>query len=446
MYREELIRAQTVDKAVIEKMEQEFKEGLKKVHAEVQEQLKKSQNRGDFMEVPNNDLLFNPFPTGVSKDLLLQIAKQFSIIPEKFQLHPKVEQLVKDRLSMAMGEKPIDWGMGEYLAYATLLWKGIPIRISGQDCCRGTFSHRHALWVDQATDKEYYPLAHLKEGQGKFEIYNSPLSEFGVLGFEYGYSVACPQGLTIWEAQYGDFANEAQVIMDQYIVSGEQKWGQKSRLVLYLPHGYEGQGPEHSSGRLERFLTLAGHDNIQVVNPTTPAQLFHLLRRQVLRPLLKPLIIFTPKKLLRYPPCTNKLQDFTEGSFQAILDDPMHPKQPRKLAFCSGHIYYDLIEQRQKDGREDIAFVRIEQLYPLDQENLKNILKTYSNVQEYLWVQEEHQNMGAWSYIHPYLSELLPKEIPLIYAGRDPSASPATGSHSIHKQEHINIINQVFSQ
>lgn len=446
MYREELIQQGVIDKQAAELLEDNFKKELQQIYVGIQANMnKQTPPKTIVMKEPNHKSLFAPCKTGVPEKLIKELTNIFTTIPEGFNLHPKLEHLVKDRLQMINGNKPIDWGMGEYLAYATLLWEGIPIRISGQDSCRGTFSHRHAIWVDQIKERDYFPLNHLKEGQGRFEIYNSTLSEYAVLGFEYGYSVACPQGLTIWEAQFGDFGNGAQIIIDQYIASGEQKWGQKSGLVLYLPHGYEGQGPEHSSGRLERFLALAGHDNMQIVNPTTPAQFFHLLRRQMLGEVHKPLIVFTPKGLLRYSACVNALGDFTEGSFQEIMDDPNRPMQAIRLILCCGRIYYDLIEERKKENRQDIAIVRIEQLYPLDEQKLSSIIKSYSNITSCLWVQEEHQNMGAWTYMHPHLNKLLPKAVPLHYVGRSISASPATGSHVRHKQEHDKILSQVFT-
>lgn len=431
IYRDELINQKILDQQKAAQMEEEFKQILQKAQEKAAPKTTERQEPSVTQ--------FGFFQTGVSKEILQTVTKKFSTIENGFQLHPKVANLVKERLLMVEENEPIDWGMGEFLAYATLLWEGIPIRISGQDCCRGTFSHRHAIWVDQKTENEYYPLAHLKEGQGRFEIYNSPLSEFAVLGFEYGYSVGCIPGLTIWEAQFGDFANGAQVIIDQYIVSGEQKWGQQSRLVLFLPHGYEGQGPEHSSARLERFLTLAGHDNIFVVNPTTPSQLFHLLRRQVLWPLIKPLIIFTPKGLLRYPACMSSLDDFTKGGFQEIIDDTL--KDVSKLVFCSGRIYYDLLEARKENKT---GIIRIEQLYPLNKEFLADLIKKYKNIEEYMWVQEEHENMGAWTYMAPLLQQLLPQNKIIKYVGRSRSASPATGSHHIHEQEHNLILNRVF--
>ncbi len=443
LYRNQLIEQQVIASDRVAQMEEAFKVRLQEVYEKLQE--KKDSSPISNQQRPNAPSLFQPVNTGVDRALLLSLAERFSQIPEGFSLHPKIEHLVKERLSRIKDDKSIDWGLGEYLAYATLLEEGIPVRISGQDCCRGTFSHRHAIWVDQQEEKDYYPLAHLKDKQGKFEVINSPLSEMAVLGFEYGYSVACLKGLTIWEAQFGDFANGAQVIIDQYIASGEQKWGQKSGLVMLLPHGYEGQGPEHSSGRLERFLSLAGHDNMQVVNPTTPAQFFHLLRRQVHRSFHKPLIVFTPKGLLRHPACVSSLADLTQGAFQDVLDDQVQEATNiKRLVLCSGRLYYDLLAERAKTKRSDIALVRIEQLYPLNTLRLKEVLARYSNVKEYLWVQEEPQNMGAWSFISPHVIPMLSKNLSLLYVGRKCSATPATGSHQLHEQEHVNILKQVF--
>lgn len=440
IYKEELIKQGIITREEAESKEDDFKQRLHQIHADILPPAKKAPEK-----VQNHYDPFKVISTGVPEKILKMVADGFSTIPERFNLHPKLTHHVKERLKMMKGEKPIDWGMAESLAYATLLVEKVSIRISGQDSCRGTFSHRHAVWIDQMEEREYFPLNNLNEKQGRFEIYNSTLSEFAVLGFEYGYSVANPSGLTIWEAQFGDFSNGAQVIIDQYIASGEQKWGQQSGLVLYLPHGYEGQGPEHSSARLERFLSLAGHDNMQIVNPTTPAQLFHLLRRQMVRPILKPLIVMTPKGLLRHPLCVNEVKDFTQGHFEEILDDPLKPVQAETVIFCSGRWYYDLMEEREKRKREDIALIRIEQLYPLDKQKLRDIIKIYDRVKIYLWVQEEHQNMGAWTYIQPLLFSLLPRKIPFDYVGRERSATPATGSHRMHKLEHDKILNQVFS-
>jgi 2-oxoglutarate dehydrogenase E1 component len=446
VYRDQLIQQGMLEKEMAEKLESDFKKGLQAAHKDAQQHLRQQKDKQDQdpMKMPSCAKLCDSFYTGVSREVLRLVAERFLSVPPDFRLHPKLDHLIRERYSMAKGEKSIDWGMGEYLAYATLLWEGVPVRLSGQDSGRGTFSHRHAIWIDQREEKVYFPLAHLKEGQGRFEVWNSPLSEFAVLGFEYGYSVACPQGLTIWEAQFGDFGNGAQVIIDQYIASGEQKWGQQSGLTLLLPHGYEGQGPEHSSGRLERFLSLAGHDNIQIVNPTTPAQFFHLLRRQVLRQLKKPLVVFTPKGLLRHFACVNALEEFEQGAFQEILDDPSNPSQVQRLVLCSGRLYYDLIAERDKRKFEKIAFVRIEQLYPLHQSKLREVVEKYKGFQDCYWVQEEPKNMGAWHFIRSYLEEILIPEIPLHYIGRPTSASPATGSHSRHHDEHLNILNQVF--
>lgn len=447
IYRDALISQGVLEQHMVEKLEQEFKNSLQEAQNLKKESSTLPEEPSDLSA--KNEAIFQPVETGVSKKTLQEIGTRLCTIPQGFTLHAKIAALNKDRLAMLKegeGSKPIDWGMGESLAYGSLLWEGIPIRISGQDCCRGTFSHRHALLVDQVKEQGYIPLKHLKEPQGRFEIYNSSLSEYGVLGFEFGYSVANPAALVIWEAQFGDFCNAAQVTIDQFISTAESKWGQKFRLTLFLPHGYEGQGPEHSSGRIERFLTLAGDNNIQVVNPTTPAQLFHLLRRQAMRTLLKPLVVFTPKGLLRHPSCVSSLNDLTQGTFKEILEDPSAPKRPKRLLLCSGRFYYDLNAEREKLGIENIMIVRIEQLYPLDVESLKAIFSKCSGLKECTWVQEEPSNMGAWTYMRPILREILPKEIELSYVGRTRSASPATGSHAVHKQEHQAIMEAIFSQ
>lgn len=443
IYKDQLIQAGVVDHSFIDSEEKKAKNKLQEAFEAAQSGKKKPQYV-DLMVVPDNKTLFAPFPTQVSADVIKSLAGKICTVPKGFAIHPKIDNLLKDRLSMADGKKPIDWGMGETLAYATLLSSGTPVRIAGQDSCRGTFSHRHAMWVDQKNESLYYPLAHLGKGQGYFEIINSSLSEMAAVGFEYGYSLGKPKALVIWEAQFGDFCNGAQVIFDQYIASGEQKWGQKSNLTLLLPHGYEGQGPEHSSGRMERFLALCGHDNMQVVNPTTPAQLFHLLRRQALRPMHKPLVVFTPKGLLRHPLCVSRIEDLTKGAFEEIIDDTLDPSKVKKLIFCSGRIYYDVLEERTKRKVSDIALVRVEQLYPLNLQRLKDIIKKYKGCSTYVWAQEEPKNMGAWNYIRPYLEEAIPKTMSLGYAGREVSASPATGSHSQHLKEFTAILKQVF--
>lgn len=449
IYREELIHQGVLEKYMAETMEEEFKKALQQALTSIKISEKKGSGKSKHDPHPDftESEIFKPIETGVSKKILQEIATRICAPPQNLNIHPKLVHLLKDRLSMVTDDaaaKKVDWGMGETLAYATLLWDGFHVRISGQDCCRGTFSHRHAVLMDQVEEKEYYPLKHLKDGQGRFDIYNSPLSEYAVLGFELGYTLGNPEALVIWEAQFGDFANGGQLIIDQFLVSGEQKWAQKSGIVLYLPHGYEGQGPDHSTGRMERFLQLAGHNNIRVVNPTTPAQLFHLIRRQTLDPVRKPLIVFTPKGLLRHPDCTNAIEDFTKGSFQEILDDPLKSASVKKLIFCSGRIYYDMIAARAKTNTKEMVLIRIEQLYPLDINKLKEFIEKYKGFEECIWLQEEPANMGAWDYIRPLLQSLLPSGKELKYVGRSRSATTAVGSHALHKNEHNEIMNAVI--
>lgn len=446
VYRDTLIHQGVMEKHVAESLEVEFKTALQEA-LKVKKNPLKNINKNEKTTTNREEGFFQQIQTGLPKPLLQEIAARICHVPETLALHPKLAVLQKERLAMLKdgeGNRPIDWGMGELLAYGSILWNGTHIRLSGQDSCRGTFSHRHAILMDQLKEKEYIPLQHLKLGQGRFDVYNSPLSEYAVLGFEFGYSLACQEALVIWEAQFGDFCNGAQIIIDQYISTAEQKWAQKSGLTLFLPHGYEGQGPEHSSGRLERFLALAGDNNMQIVNPTSPAQLFHLLRRQVLSPLRKPLIVFTPKGLLRHPACISHVRDFIEGSFQEILDDPTPPKLSKSLVLCSGRIFYELIAERQRLAFEEMAIVRIEQLYPLDLERLKAIVSHCRGLRECIWVQEEPSNMGAWTFISPLLKQLLPREVELTYIGRARSASPAVGSYALHKKEHAAILSALF--
>lgn len=437
LYRDQLIQEGVLSQQEANDLEGAFKESLHRALESV-----KTSSIKTSPKVKVKGDLFIPTQTAVSADLLKEVAKIFCTVPADFHLHSKLQRQVQERLQMVEGggEKPtIDWGMGEHLAYATLLWEGIHIRLSGQDSRRGTFSHRHAMWVDQVNNRTYFPLSHLKEGQALFDVYNSPLSEYAVLGFDYGYSIAYPQSLVIWEAQFGDFCNGAQIIIDQYIATCEQKWNQPCNLTLKLPHGYEGQGPEHSSSRMERFLQLCGEENMQVVNATTPAQLFHVLRRQALREVKKPLILFTPKAMLRHPLCVSPLSAFTTGTFQEIVDDPTPPSRVRRLAFCSGKIYFDLIQKRQAEG---LAVIRIEQLYPLNGQQIRTFLEKYRGYDEVVWIQEEHENMGAWHHIHFFFSQEL--QVPIRYIGRGRSASPAAGSHALHKQQQEVLMDQVL--
>ncbi|PJD95376.1 MAG: 2-oxoglutarate dehydrogenase E1 component [Parachlamydia sp.] len=442
LYRDALIQQGILEKQMAESLEKEFKEALQKALNEIKIPQKKT-SPVKFSKIKE---FFRDYKTAVSPKILREVTDQLCAIPPDFALHKKLENLIKERQQMGHGEKPIDWGMGETLAYGSLLWDGVSIRLAGQDVCRGTFSHRHAMLMDQKLNKPYFPLQHLKENQGRFDVINSPLSEYAGLGFEFGYSIGNPKALVIWEAQFGDFANGAQIIIDQYIAAAEEKWGQKTRIALFLPHGYEGQGPEHSSGRIERFLTLAGDSNMQVVYPSTPAQLFHLIRRQAILTEAKPLIVFTPKGLLRHPACVSTLEDLAKGAFEEILDDPRPLKKVKDLIFCSGRIYYDLDEERQKREINDMALIRIEQLYPFAQDKIKALLKKYKGFKRCVWVQEEPHNMGAWSFIHPHLNELLPDSIEIEYIGRACCASPAVGSYVLHKQQHAEIMQQLFGK
>lgn len=383
--------------------------------------------------------------TSIGQDVIARISASYLKLPQDFTIHPKLKTLAARR-EMAEGSRVVDWGCAEMWAIGSLLLEGTPVRLMGQDSERGTFSHRHAVLHDKQTDATYIPLQHLSAEQGSFIIRNSMLSELAVLGFEYGFSSADPHTLVIWEAQFGDFVNGAQPIIDQFIVSAESKWLRMSGLVLLLPHGYEGQGPEHSSARLERFLQLCGDNNIQVCYPTRSAQYFHLLRRQMRRNFRKPLVIMSPKSLLRDEHALSSLDEFTQSSFQAVLDDPQQPdpEHVRRLVFCSGRIFYPLDSARQKRGQQNVAVVRIEQLYPFPQQSLREILAKYPHVQEFCWLQEEPRNMGAWSYMEPRLRELLGEQAAPTYIGRDEAASPATGIFHVHEAEEKSIIDQAL--
>jgi 2-oxoglutarate dehydrogenase E1 component len=335
--------------------------------------------------------------------------------------------------------KTFDWAMGELMAYGTLLEEDFRVRVSGQDVERGTFSHRHAVLTLEDSEEEYVPLKQVKNGS-KFDIYNSHLSEYGVLGFEYGYALANPQSLIIWEAQFGDFFNGAQIIVDQFITSAETKWKRSNGLVLLLPHGYEGQGPEHSSARIERFMELCADDNITVANCTTPASFFHVLRRQVKRSFRKPLVVFTPKSLLRHPLVVSKLEDFTKGGFQEVLDDSyVKASDVKRLLLCTGKVYYDLLEKQQTDKRKDVAIVRVEQLYPTPFAQIDAIRQKYSKAKEFIWVQEEPENMGAW----PYLCRKF-RHSDLTLISRKESSSTATGYAKQHIAQQLYIVGKAF--
>ncbi|HEX7413693.1 MAG TPA: 2-oxoglutarate dehydrogenase E1 component, partial [Bacteroidia bacterium] len=376
--------------------------------------------------------------TAISEKLFLDLAKRTTELPKDKKFFNKIKKVFDDRANMITNDA-YDWAMGELLAYASLMSEGHHVRFSGQDVERGTFSHRHAVVKVEDSEEEYVPLNNLG-AKGELRIFNSLLSEYAVLGFEYGYAFASPNILTIWEAQFGDFFNGAQIIIDQYLAAAEYKWRRMNGLVLLLPHGYEGQGSEHSSARIERFLQLCAENNLQIVNATTPAQQFHALRRQLKRDFRKPLICFTPKKLLRYPTCVSKLKDFTSSRFQEVIDDAAADvKNIKRVAFCSGKVYYDLIERREKESVNDIAFVRIEQLYPFPHKQVDAILKKYNKATNYLWIQEESENAGAWRHIEHTM-----KSRNLTYVGRNEMASPATGFSKRHAAELEEIMTKVF--
>ncbi len=385
--------------------------------------------------------------TAVPAEQLRLVADALHRTPEGFHPHRRLPALLDERHERVARGEGIDWATGEMLAYGSLLLEGTPIRLSGQDSVRGTFSHRHAVLFDTETGDPYVPLNHLGPGQAPFEAVNSLLSEFAALGFEYGMSTADPRRLVLWEAQFGDFVNGAQVIVDQFIASAESKWQRMSGLVLLLPHGYEGQGPEHSSARLERFLQLCAEDNMQVVNATTPAQFFHVLRRQIHRPFRKPLVLMTPKSLLRHPEAVSRLTDFADGAFQLVLVDPRAPDPAgvRRVLLGSGKIFYALDAARQERRRDGVAIVRVEQLYPFPAAELAAALGAYRRLADVCWVQEEPANQGGWTFVRPRIEALLAGRASLRYIGRDEAASPATGSHERHRAEEQAILEQALA-
>ena len=429
LYVEELYRSGAFEKKMAETLEAQFKETLKEALQRVQEKIEKKEPRKPYKHSDP----FATFEGSASSDTLKMVVESFCRLPEGFHLHPKLQKWLENRKNSL--ESRIDWATGECLAFGSLLNEGVSIRLSGQDSQRGTFSQRHMIWTDVETGKSHCTLCHF---EGRFEIVNSPLTEFAGMGFEFGYSCSAPNSLTLWEAQYGDFNNGAQVIIDQYLTCTEQKWKIPSSLTLLLPHAHEGAGSEHTSARPERFLQLGANLNIQVANVTTPAQYFHLLRRQALRKEKKPLVLFTPKSLLRAPACTSTLTEFTSGQFEELLDDPNPPQKCQRLIFCTGKIFYDLVGNRES---QPVAIIRIEQLYPVHIKKLKNMIEKYKDFEECVWVQEEPENMGAWNYIGPYLQALTPK---LRYVGRKENALTATGSSRKHKQEQKEVIEKAL--
>jgi 2-oxoglutarate dehydrogenase E1 component len=381
--------------------------------------------------------------TAVSRDTLAKITATLQKLPPDFTVHPKLVKMLQSRIEMSHGQRGIDWGCGEMLALGSLLLEGHAVRLTGQDVERGTFSHRHAVLSDYNNGSVYIPLTNIDSKQAKFLIRNTMLSELAVLGYEWGYASADPRQLVIWEAQFGDFVNGAQPIIDQILVSTESKWGFMNGLVMLLPHGYEGQGPEHSHAYLERFLQMCAEDNIQVCVPTTPANYFHMLRRQIHRRFRKPLVLMMPKSLLRYEPSSSRIEELTEGAAQLVIDDPhVQPEsraRVRRLLLCTGKVYYTLLAAREKEKLDHVAIVRVEQLYPFPQKELSGVLSRYRGVQEVAWVQEEPKNRGAWTFMSPRLAEMLPDTV-VQYVGREDSASPATGSFKLHQVEEQEIV------
>jgi 2-oxoglutarate dehydrogenase E1 component len=382
-----------------------------------------------------------------------RLSERVTTVPEGFKVHPLVEKVLADRAAMGRGEINVDWGMGETLAYASLVASGYAVRLSGEDCGRGTFTHRHAVLHDQNRERwdtgTYVPLEHVAEGQARFTVIDSLLSEEAVLGFEYGYASAEPNTLTIWEAQFGDFVNGAQVVIDQFIASGEVKWGRANGLTLMLPHGYEGQGPEHSSARLERFMQLAADNNMQICQPSSASQIFHLLRRQMVRQFRKPLIILTPKSLLRAKDATSPLSEFTKGEFKTVNPDPetsIVASKVKRVIICSGKVYYDLARKRAEKGADDVAILRIAQLYPFPHKAFAAEIKKYPNATDVVWCQDEPQNQGAWFFIQHQIHENMLEGQRLGYAGRAASASPAVGYAHLHQEQQKALIEQAYAK
>ena len=444
IYSEYLINQNIYSKDTIKSEEKEYNRGL-------EEKLQIAKNREkvhikQFLQEdwegyihPEEKDFNHSTDTRVNQDKLKAIGEKINHLPEDMKFFKKIHKLVEERQNM-IKENRLDWGMAELMAYGSLVEEGFPVRLSGQDSERGTFSHRHSSLTVEDTDKKYFPLKHIDKQQGEFHIYNSPLSEYGVMGFEYGYALATPEGLTIWEAQFGDFNNVSQVIIDQYISSAEEKWGLMNGLTLFLPHGYEGQGPEHSSARMERFLNLSANNNMQIVNATTPANFFHVLRRQVKRNFRVPLILFTPKSLLRHKKAVSSLNDLSDGNFQEVIDDNhVDVEQVKRVVFCSGKIYYDLLERKEHFDAKDIALVRIEQLYPFPEDQINAIIRKYKNTIRWIWVQEEPINMGAWNFIRDQFTDINVQPV-----ARKASASPAVGLYKLHQIEQNEIIGKVF--
>lgn len=450
IYGKQLIREGVIDQALYESFYNEKIDNIQKIFDQTKANPPKIEPfkfEGFWkgLRRAKKDDFEKPTDTTVPLETLKSVGRILSEVPKGFTPHPKLVKLLESRRNMAEGKEPLDWGMGELLSYGSLLSEGTSVRLTGQDCVRGTFTHRHAGLYDVKTGEQYVALDQVNGDKVEFCVYDSILSEYGVLGFEYGNSISDPTFLTLWEAQFGDFANGAQIIIDQFLSAGEAKWQQMSGLVLLLPHGYEGQGPEHSSARLERFLQLCAQNNIQVANLTTPAQIYHVFRRQMKREFRKPLVIMSPKSLLRHPKAISSLDELATGTFQEVIPDSIlkDPKKVETLALCSGKVYYDLLEEREKQKNERTALVRVEQIYPTPRAQILAAMKAYPNLKHVVWCQEEPKNMGAWTHLYFRLEEIIQTEglkVDLQYVGRGDKASPATGSVYKHRAQQAELV------
>ncbi|GAA0288460.1 2-oxoglutarate dehydrogenase E1 component [Psychrosphaera haliotis] len=446
LYVEQLKGENAISDDEVKGLMDDYRAILDKGECTVEEKRPMTQHSADWAPYLGHDWDID-YAKSIELEKLKDLGAKITSYPESHKLHSRVKKQYDERIKMLNGDKKLDWGFAETLAYADIVDRGTNIRLTGQDSGRGTFFHRHAVLHNQEDASTYTPLENVKEDQGRFEIYDAVLSEVGVLAFEYGYATAEPDSLVIWEAQFGDFANVAQVVIDQFISSGEQKWGRLCGLTMLLPHGYEGQGPEHSSARLERFLQLCADHNMQVCVPTTPAQVFNMIRRQSIRPMRRPLIVMTPKSLLRHPLAVSTMEELAEGTYQNIIGeiDDIVPKDVKRVVFCSGKVYYDLLEQRRKNEQNDVAIVRVEQLYPFPHEEMDKVIEQYSHVKDFVWCQEEPQNQGAWYCSQHHFWNSIPSGANLTYAGRVASASPAVGYASVHAKEQQALVNDALT-
>ena len=446
LYADQLLAEGSIESHEIDKLVSDYRAALDHGACVVEEWRPMTEHSVDWTPYLGHDWTA-PYEGQISVEKLKDLGEKLCTYPEEHKLQSRVAKLYQDRRAMVAGEKPLDWGMAENLAYASIVDAGSNIRMTGQDSGRGTFFHRHAVLHGQNSGEAYMPLAHLHENQGTMEIYDSVLSEAAVLAFEFGYATAEPGTLTIWEAQFGDFANGAQVVIDQFLSSGEAKWGRLCGLTMLLPHGYEGQGPEHSSARLERFLQMCADHNWQVCVPSTPAQVFNMLRRQAIRPMRKPLIVMSPKSLLRHPLAVSSLEELSSGVFQNVIDeiDEMDAAKVKRVVMCSGKVYYDLLDQRRKGEQEDVAIIRIEQLYPFPHAEIEPIINKFKHVTDWVWCQEEPQNQGAWYCSQHHFWSAIPDGAKLSYAGRSASASPAVGYISVHNQQQKDLVDDALT-